>query len=94
MTSNGQGPSPRPGGGEPRRPGRGHGARRRDTGSPWGLLAVASGRERGITPVTRGRRGRGSSWTAPRATTARPARPSHDVPGADFVLQAMQRAFQ
>jgi hypothetical protein len=94
MTSNGQGPSPQPGGGEPRRPGRGHGARRRDAGSPWGLLAVASHRDRGTAPVTRGRRERGASWTARRAAAARPARPGHDDPGADFVLQAMQRAFQ
>ena len=94
MTSNGQGPSPRPGVGEPRRPGRGHGARRRDAGSPWGLLAAASYRDRGAIPVAPGRRERGSSWTVRRATAARQARFSHDLPGADFVLQAMQRAFQ
>jgi hypothetical protein len=94
MTSNGQGPSPQPGGGSPRRPGRGHGARRRDAASPWGLLAAASHRELGTIPVTPGRREGGLSRTARRAGTARPARPSHDDPGADFVLRAMQRAFQ
>jgi len=94
MTSNGQGPSPQPGGGATHRSGRGHGARRRDAGSPWGLLAAASHRDRAATPVSRGRRERGLAWTARRAGTTRPARPSHDDPGADFVLQAMQRAFQ
>ena len=94
MTSNGQGPSPQPGDGEPRRPGRGHGARRRDAGSPWGLLAVASHRDRDTPQGTRARRARGAPWTPLRAASNRPARPSHDDPGADFVLQAMQRAFQ
>ncbi|MGO8686762.1 MAG: hypothetical protein ACLQT7_06180 [Candidatus Dormibacteria bacterium] len=79
MASNGQGPSPRPRGGAQRRHGRGVDARRRDVGSQWGLLAAASHRGRG---------------TAPAAAAARSARARRDDAGADFVLQAMQRAFQ
>jgi hypothetical protein len=93
MTSNGQGPSPQPEGGAPRRRGRGHDARRRDAGSPWGLAAAASHRDHGTPPSTRGRERR-SSWTARLGAPTRPARPGHDDPGADFVLQAMQRAYR
>ena len=94
MTSNGQGPSPQPGGGSPRRPGRGHGARRRDAASPWGLLAAASRRDRGTTPTAGGRGERHLSWAASLAVASRPATSQRDDAGADFVLQAMQRAFQ
>jgi hypothetical protein len=79
MASNGQGPSPRPGGGERRRHGRGADVRRHDAGSQWGLLVAASRRDRGTAPA------RARSWRA---------RARRDDPGADFVLQAMQRAFQ
>ena len=79
MASNGQGPSPRPRRGEWRRDGRGADARRRVAGAQWGLLAVTSPRVRGTAQI------------APRS---RPARSRRDDPGADFVLQAMQRAFR
>jgi hypothetical protein len=79
MASNGEGPSPRPRDGARRRHGREAGARRRDVGSQWGLLAAAS------------RHGRGA---APAPAAARLARSHGDDAGADFVLQAMQRAFQ
>ena len=93
MTSNGQGPSPQPEGGAQRRHGRGHDARRRDAGSPWGLPAAASPRDRSTSASTRSRERR-SSWAARLGAPTRPARPGHDDPGADFVLQAMQRAYR
>jgi hypothetical protein len=93
MTSNGQGPSPRRRDGAPRRHGRGADVRRRDVGSQWGLLAAASHRDGGATPTG------GIRWETHLARIAptgarRPARVRGDDPGADFVLQAMQRAFQ
>jgi hypothetical protein len=94
MTSNGQGPSPRPRDGEPRRHARGADARRHDVGSQWGLLAAASRRARGTTPTGSGRRERHLPWAASLATTSRTAGSQRDDSGADFVLQAMQRAFQ
>jgi hypothetical protein len=94
MTSNGQGPSPRPRDGEPRRHARGADARRRDVGSQWGLLAAASQGDRGTPPTVSGRRERHLPWGASPATTSRPAGSQSDDSGADFVLQAMQRAFQ
>ncbi|MGD1053155.1 MAG: hypothetical protein ABR950_04930 [Candidatus Dormibacteria bacterium] len=94
MTSNGQGPSPRPRDGEPRRHARGTEARRHDAGSRWGLLAAASRRDRGTTPTAGGRGERHLSWAASLAVASRPATSQRDDAGADFVLQAMQRAFQ
>ena len=79
MTSNGQGPSPRPWGGEPHRHDRRADVRRHDAGSRWGLLAAASRHARSTSPV---------------AAATRLARSRRDDTGADFVLQAMQRAFQ
>jgi hypothetical protein len=91
MTSNGQGPSPRPRGGEPRRHGRGADVRRRDVSSQWGLLAAASHRDRSTAPTAGGRRDKHLPCTA---ATSRLTWSRRDDPGADFVLQAMQRAFQ
>ncbi|MGD0449343.1 MAG: hypothetical protein ABSB36_12185 [Candidatus Dormibacteria bacterium] len=94
MTSNGQGPSPRPRDGEPRRRARGADARRHDAGSRWGLLAAASRRGRGTAPAASGRRERQLPWGASLAIVPPPAVGQRDDAGADFVLQAMQRAFQ
>ncbi len=94
MTSNGQGPSPRPRDGEPRRHARGADARRHDVGSQWGLLAAASRRDRSIAPMVGGRRERHLPGGASLAIASRSAASQRDDAGADFVLQAMQRAFQ
>ncbi len=93
MTSNGQGPGPRPRGGAPRRHGRGADARRRDVGSQWGLLAATSHRDPAISPAGGVRRDARLARMAG-TVAARQARARRDDPGADFVLQAMQRAFQ
>jgi hypothetical protein len=94
MTSNGQGPSPRPRDGKPRRRARGADARRHDAGSQWGLLAAASRRGRGTAPTVSGRRARHLPWGASLAIASPPAARQSDDAGADFVLRAMQRAFQ
>ena len=94
MTSNGQRPSPRPWDAEPRRHARGADARRHDAGSRWGLLAAASRRGRGTAPAASGRRERQLPWGASLAIVPPPAVGQRDDAGADFVLQAMQRAFQ
>jgi hypothetical protein len=94
MTSNGQGPSPRPPAGEPRRRTRGADACRHDVGSQWGLRAAASRRGRSTAPLVGGRTERHLQWGAPLAIASRPAAGQRDDDGADFVLQAMQRAFQ
>jgi hypothetical protein len=94
MTSNGQGPSPRPRAGEPRRRARGADACRHDAGPQWSLLAAASRRGRSTAPLVSGRRERHLPWGAPLAIASRPAAWQRDDAGADFVLQAMQRAFQ
>ncbi len=94
MTSNGQGPSPRPRDGEPRRRARGADARRQGAGSSWGLLAAASRRDRSTAQRAGGRRERHLPWGASLAIAPRSAGSQRDDTGADFVLQAMQRAFQ
>ena len=94
MSSNGQGPSPRPRDGEPRRHARGAGTRRHDVGSQWGLLAAASRRDRNPAPMVSGRRERHLPWGASLAIASRSAGSQRDDSGAEFVLQAMQRAFQ
>ena len=94
MTSNGQGPSPRPRDGELRRHARGADARRHGAGSHWGLLAAASHRDRNTAPMVGGRQEMDLPWGAPLAIAPRSAASERDDSGADFVLQAMQRAFQ
>jgi len=69
-------------------------ARRHDAGSRWGLLAAASRRGRGTAPAASGRRERQLPWGASLAIVPPPAVGQRDDAGADFVLQAMQRAFQ
>ena len=94
MTSNGQRPSPRPWDAEPRRHARGADARRHDAGSRWGLLAAASRCGRGTAPMVSGRGERQLPWGGSLAIASRPAVWQRDAAGADFVLQAMHRAFQ
>ena len=94
MTSNGQEPSPRPRDGEPRRYVRGADARRHGAGSQWGLLAATSRRDRSPAPMASARRERHLPWRASLAISTRSAGSQRDDSGADFVLQAMQRAFQ